>query len=58
LCSRNEPEKFRLAIVVVDEEGPRTPRYIAGYDFGEPVFAQTATTFSVSKLLDAAGEPT
>ncbi|MGI8911230.1 MAG: helicase-related protein [Rubrobacteraceae bacterium] len=58
LCARNEPEKFRLAIVVVGEDGPRPPRYLKGYDFGEPVFAQTATTFSLRKLLQAAGEPT
>lgn len=57
LCSRNEPEKFRLAIVVVGEDGLRPPRYIVGYDFGEPVFAETATTFSLRKLLSAAGDP-
>ena len=57
LCSRNEPEKFRLAIVVVGEDGARAPRYLKGYDFGEAVFAQTATTFSLRKLLQAAGEP-
>ena len=58
LCSRNEPEKFRLAIVVVGEDGARASRYPKGYDFGEAVFAQTATTFSLRKLLQAAGEPT
>ncbi len=58
LCSRNEPEKFRLvAIVVVGEDGPRPPRYLTGYNFGEPVFAETATTFSLRKLLNFAGEP-
>jgi hypothetical protein len=57
LCSRNEPEKFRLAIVVVGEDGPQPPRYLAGYDFGEPVFAETATTFSLRKLLNCSGEP-
>ena len=57
LCSRNEPEKFRLAIVLVGEDGPKPPRYIAGYDFGEPVFAETATTFSLRKLLNCAEDP-
>jgi len=57
LCSRNEPEKFRLAIVVVGEDGPKPPRYLIGYDFGEPVFAETAKTFSLRKLLQAAGDP-
>jgi Domain of unknown function (DUF3883) len=57
LCSRNEPQKFRLAIVVVGEDGARAPRYLKRYDFGEPVFAQTATKFSLRRLLQAAGEP-
>ncbi|CAA9338036.1 MAG: hypothetical protein AVDCRST_MAG93-6499, partial [uncultured Chloroflexia bacterium] len=51
------PERFRLAIVVVGEDGANPPRYIAGYDFGEPVFAQTATTFSLRKLLEASEGP-
>jgi hypothetical protein len=57
LCSRNEPDKFRLAIVIVGEEGSRPPRYLAGHDFGEPVFDQTATIFSLRKLLEASEEP-
>ena len=57
LCSRNEPEKFRLAVVVVGEDGPGSPRYLSGYDFGEPVFAETATTFSLRKLLQTARDP-
>jgi Domain of unknown function (DUF3883)/SNF2-related domain len=57
LCSRNEPERFRLAIVIVSENGSQPPRYLIGYDFGEPVFAQTATTFSLRKQLQASGEP-
>lgn len=43
--------------MTVGEDGPNLPRYIVGYDFGEPVFAQTATTFSLRKLLGAAGDP-
>ncbi len=57
LCSRNEPEKFRLAIVVVGEDGARPPRYLKNYLFGEPDFRETARTFSLSGLLDSAGEP-
>jgi superfamily II DNA or RNA helicase len=57
LCSRNEPEKFRLAVVVVGENGPRVPRYLEGYHFGEPDFAETTRTFSLRKLIDLAGEP-
>jgi hypothetical protein len=57
LCSRNEPEKFRLALVSVDEQGVQKPRYIKGYVFGEPDFAETTRTFSLQKLLKFAGEP-
>jgi len=48
---------FRLAIVIVGEEGSKPPRYLVGYNFGEPVFAETATTFRMRNLLDVAGEP-
>jgi hypothetical protein len=56
-CSRNEPEKFRLALVVIGEDGPRAPRYLKGYPFGEPDFAETTRTYSLRRLLDMAGEP-
>jgi SNF2 family DNA or RNA helicase len=56
-CSRNEPQKFRLALVVVGEGGPRPPRYLKGYPFGEPDFAETTRTFSLCKLLEMSGEP-
>lgn len=57
LCSRNEPEKFRLALVLVDESGAKTPKYLKQYCFGEPDFAETTRTFSLNKLLELAGEP-
>jgi hypothetical protein len=57
-CSRNEPEKFRLAVVVVGEGGAQPPRYLKGYAFGEPDFAETTRTFSLRKLLEHTGEPT
>lgn len=57
LCSRNEPEKFCLAIVVIDENGARSPRYVRRYAFGEPDFAETRRTFSMKKMLDAAEDP-
>jgi len=57
LCSRNEPEKFRLALVLVDENGPKAPKYLKQYCFGEPDFAETTRTFSLNKLLELAGEP-
>ncbi len=57
LCSRNEPERFRLALVVVGEGGAQPPRYLAGHPFGEPDFAETARSFSIRKLLEMSGEP-
>jgi hypothetical protein len=57
LCSRNEPEKFRLALVIVTEEGAQAPGYLQGFGFGEPDFAETTRTFSLQKLLEYAGEP-
>ena len=57
LCSRNEPERFRLALVVVEKEGARPPRYLKEYAFGEPDFAETTRTFSLRKLLEMSGEP-
>jgi superfamily II DNA or RNA helicase len=57
LCSRNEPHRFRLALVVVGDNGPEPPHYLKEYTFGEPDFAETTRTFSMRKLLQAADEP-
>jgi superfamily II DNA or RNA helicase len=57
LCSRNEPETFRLALVVVGENGLKPPRYLVGHPFGEPDFAETSRSFSLRRLLEKAGEP-
>ncbi len=57
LCSRNEPEKFRLAMVLVDENGPKTLRYLQQLPFSEPDFAETAKIFNLKQLLENAEEP-
>jgi len=57
LCSRNEPDKFRLALVPVAEDGAQAPRYLRGFVSGEPDFAETTRTFSLRQLLECAGEP-
>lgn len=57
LCARNAPEQFRLALVIVAEEGARAPRYLRGFGFGEPDFAEATRTFSLRQLLEYAGEP-
>ena len=58
LCSRNKPDRFRLALVVIRPDGAAEPRYLVDFDFGEPVFAETSKTFSLRKLLGKAGAPT
>ena len=57
LCSRNEPDRFRLALVVVGEGGVKPPRYLAEHSFAEPDFAETTRSFSLRRLLERAGEP-
>jgi len=57
LCSRNEPDKFRLALVVVGDRGPQPPRYARDLPFGEPDFAETSRSYDLSRLLETAGEP-
>ncbi|MDY0062452.1 MAG: helicase-related protein [Myxococcota bacterium] len=51
LCGLNEPEKFRLAIVQVEGDQARSPVYVRGFDWGQPGFAQTSSTFSLASLL-------
>jgi hypothetical protein len=48
LCARNEPERFRLALVLVADGRAAEPVYVQGYDFGQPGFAQTSATFPVA----------
>lgn len=57
LASRNAPEQFRLALVEVTPEGARPPRYLSGYPFREPGFAEVAATFHLGELLGMATEP-
>ncbi len=58
LCALNEPEKFRLAVVVVDGGQAGSPVYVQGFDFGQPGFAQTSSTYSLGSLLAHGGVPT
>ncbi len=57
LCSLNEPERFRLAIVIVEGDQTREPVYVRGFDFGQPGFGQTSSTYSLKKLLEHGGPP-
>ena len=57
LCSRNEPEKFRLALVIIGPDGAKPPQYVREFTFGEPDFGETTRTFSLKKLLEYAKPP-
>jgi hypothetical protein len=57
LCSRNAPERFRLALVALEGKEVRGIRYLRGHRFREPEFAETARNFSFRELLETAGEP-
>ena len=57
LCARNEPDRFRLALVRIDDNGARPPVYVSGFPFGEPDFAETTRGFSLRKLMEHGGEP-
>jgi len=57
LCALNEPEKFRLAIVVIENGVAKPPVYLKGFDFGQPSFAQTSSTYSLCTLLGHGMKP-
>ena len=57
LCALNEPERFRLAVVVVEGGQARSPVYVRDFDFGQPGFAQTSSTYSLTSLLTNGGSP-
>jgi len=57
LCGVNEPERFRLAIVLVEDDQASDPVYVRDYDFGQPGFDQTSATYSLKSLLAHGGKP-
>jgi SNF2 family DNA or RNA helicase len=57
LRALNVPERFRLAIVQVENDIAGSPIYVTDYDFGQPGFAQTSATFSLASLLGRGGPP-
>jgi len=57
ICALNEPDRFRLALVVVENGAAQSPVYVQGFDFGQPGFAQTSSTYSLMVLLQKGGEP-
>jgi hypothetical protein len=57
LCALNEPDRFRLAVVLVENGVGRAPVYVTQFDFGQPGFAQTSATYGLKQLLDHGGPP-
>lgn len=57
LCALNEPDKFRLAIVRVEGGAAQAPVYVRRFDWGQPGFAQTSSTFSLASLLAKGAGP-
>ncbi len=57
LCALNAPDRFRLAIVLIEEGVPRPPVYVTNFDFGQPGFGQTGATYALQQLLDHGGPP-
>src|SRR3546814_47641 len=58
ITSLNEPDKYILAIVQVEDGAARDPRYVRGpLSDHEPSFEQTAIQFNLERLLTRAGIP-
>jgi hypothetical protein len=57
LCALNAPDRFRLAIVLVEDGVAKPPVYVTNFDFGQPGFAQTGATYALKQLLDHGGPP-
>jgi hypothetical protein len=57
LRARNAAEWHRLAIVLVEGDSTKSPRYISGHDFGAVGFAEIGRMLRLSELLSIAREP-
>ncbi|WP_437799218.1 helicase-related protein [Sorangium sp. So ce693] len=57
LCALNAPDRFRLAVVLIENGVARSPLYVTHFDFGQPGFAQTNATYALSQILAAGGPP-
>ncbi len=57
LCALNTPERFRLAVVLVENGVARPPVYVTNFDFGQPGFAQTNATYDLKRILEHGGPP-
>jgi superfamily II DNA or RNA helicase len=56
-CSQNMPDRFRLAVVLVEAGKAHPPRYVKGFNFGQPGAGHVASTFSLTDVLTVATNP-
>ena len=57
LCALNSPQQFILALVEVEGNSARPPRYLRGYSFGEPRSHEVSTNLDLPKLLKHSQAP-
>ncbi len=57
LRALNVPDKFRLAIVSIRDNAASEPVYVTDFEWGQPGFAQTHSTFQLSALLSRGNPP-
>ncbi|MGE3636759.1 MAG: DUF3883 domain-containing protein, partial [Sandaracinaceae bacterium] len=55
LRALNVPDRFRLAIVLVKDGVAAEPVYVEAFDWGQPGFAQTHSTYRLEALLRKGG---
>ncbi len=55
LRALNVPDRFRLAVVLIKDGVAQEPIYVTDFDWGQPGFAQTHSTFQLGPLLQVGG---
>jgi len=56
-CANNSPNKFRLAISIIDNDEASNPFYISNISWGTPGFASESETYNLSILLNESKKP-
>ena len=57
LAALNSGEAFRLAVVRVAGDQVSAPVYVTSFDYGQPVFGQTSSTYRLDTILERGGSP-
>ena len=56
-CANNSPEKFRLAISIIDEGIASMPKYISDIEWGQAGFGDISVTKNLKQLLSVSNLP-